>query len=53
MYGGNDAKAHEFHRDRISGDFSRVKLTNGEVWEKLAVDTPLLGAPLATHHGWI
>ncbi len=53
VYGGNAGKAHEFHQDCIKGAFSRIRLPDGEAWETLPADAPLLGSPMVTHDGWI
>lgn len=53
IYGGNTGKAHEFHRECIKGDFFRLRLPDGDKWETLPTDQPLLGAPMAAHDGWV
>src|SRR5215207_6866677 len=51
VYGGNQGKAHEFHRDCIRGEFFRLRLNGASEWETLGSDTPLLGSAMAAHGG--
>ncbi len=53
IYGGNAGKAHEFHRDCVRGDFSRLKVPGGTAWEELPGGTALLSASLVSHGGRI
>src|SRR5215216_5159479 len=49
VYGGNQGKAHEFHRECIRGEFFRLRLSSGGEWEALGSDTPLLGSAMVAH----
>ncbi|MDB6152379.1 MAG: Kelch repeat-containing protein [Chthoniobacteraceae bacterium] len=53
IYGGNTGKAHEFHRESISGNFFRAKVSGGTEWEKLPGGQALLSSSLVSHGGKI
>jgi outer membrane protein assembly factor BamB len=51
IYGGNTGKAHEFNNECVKGDFFRLKLPDGQAWEKLPGGTALLSSSLVAHGG--
>jgi hypothetical protein len=51
IYGGNTGRAHEYHRDCVKGDYFRLRMPAGTVWEKLSGGMGLLGASLVSDHG--
>ena len=53
LYGGNTGKAHEFHRDSVTGDFFRLQLPAGTTWEKLPGGLGLLSSSVVSYEGKI
>jgi len=51
IYGGNTGKAHEFHRDCVTGDFFRLQLPAGTAWEKLPGGLGLLSSSVVSYEG--
>lgn len=51
VYGGNSGKAHEFHKDCVSGDFFRLQVPEGKEWEKLTGGLGLLSSSVVTYEG--
>jgi hypothetical protein len=52
-YGGNTGRAHEFHRDCVTGNFFRLKIGTSNTWETLPGGTALLSPSLIAHDGKI
>ncbi len=53
VYGGNTGKAHEFHRDSVTGDFFRIQIPAGTAWEKLPGGLGLLSSSVVSYEGKI
>ena len=53
VYGGHVAPAHEYHREAVSGRFSRIRLDGTSGWEPLPSGRGLQGMNLAVHAGAI
>lgn len=51
VYGGNTGRAHEFHKESITGDFFRLRVPDGAAWETLKPGPRLLGAAMAEYKG--
>ena len=53
VYGGNMGPAHEFNRECVKGDFFRLQMPAGVVWEKLPGGLSLLSCSLVSYEGKI
>jgi N-acetylneuraminic acid mutarotase len=51
VFGGHKGERHEYSADMVSGNFHRLRLSEGLTWEKLPSAPASQGLPLVTHGG--
>jgi len=51
VFGGHKGERHEYSATQVSGSFHRLKLSEGQTWEKLPASAPSQGLPLVAHAG--
>ena len=51
VFGGHKGERHDYSADMVSGNFHRLRLSDGLTWEKLPGAPASQGLPLVTHGG--